>query len=274
MPNYHIPGNLRLTLQKRVANLAQRTLDYALADFPMTTAQVQYAILPAAQVDDLRRLDAEGIRTIEHHRQVRLAFLREQTLGLRRGVVIALELPEWIVVGRGTQWSISTTRFQMDENHYLMPELWIDSIDDAQRKSITLWLERVVRQTRMVEITNWCASGILNDHGISKTASHLHAVWPMLTTIVDDNMIREEIYTSQHGYYRDWQKRFRNPTRSLKAYRPDASVVEKYGRLIEKVADTVINAGQILEPYRHPNSTILAKVEHWERLPADLVLDS
>ena len=253
MPNWKIPHHLRDVIKAHALALAQRPLDLALREFPLTVAQLQYhcSALTAEQVDTLRRLDSEGVRTIEHHRQLRLAFIRETIPALRRGVVVMLQLPEWIVVGKGTQWGIATTEFKPDENHYIVPQL--TQLDTDSRRELVTWINRALRQVRLYEITNYMVEqALLNEH--TPTTSHMHALWPTLTTMMNNNT--------------HWQERFRNPTRSLKAYKPDADVKNKFEPLI-RAADTMIAAGLMLPDSRPDRSRVQAQIEHWERIPGD-----
>lgn len=264
MPNYNIPNSLRQHILNNAMRLANRPLNLALSDFPLTTAELQYhcSALNAEQVDTLRRLDAEGVRTIEHHTQLRLAFIRENLPEIRRGVVLNLQLPEWIVVGKGTQWGISTTKFDPDENHYIVPN--VSTLDPTSRIDLVSWIHRALRQVRLYEITSYMVGKALEEE-LSPTTSHLHALWPMLTTLVDADQVTR--YRHKEQAVR-WQDRFRNPTRRITPYKPDEAVVNKFSKLI-LAADTMLSAGMIL-PDTHPQrGQVRAMIEHWERLSGD-----
>lgn len=270
MPNYHLSGSIRDHLRGRANQLAMRTLSYALADFPMTVEQIQNAVLPADQLATMRDLSAKGIRTIARHSQVRLAFLREKVPGLRRGVVISLVLPEQIFVDRATQYGMRTTNFDPNEDHYLVPDL--SGLSDAERRDLIQWITRVIQQKRMVEITVHASAKIMNSEKLVKTSSHLLALWPMLTTLTESMGQR---YDHKRGTWANdtmWRDRFRNPTRSLKAYQPTPETIERWGKLI-KVADIVLTAGTVLDEYKHPEREIRATCDAWEHLQGDLNLD-
>ena len=67
MPNYKITYNVQKEIIRRAEEYAQRTVNYAQANFPITTATLQTLVLPDDQVSDLRRLANAGIK---HHREV------------------------------------------------------------------------------------------------------------------------------------------------------------------------------------------------------------
>jgi hypothetical protein len=251
MPNYKIPSHIRGEIKLAASQLIDRSLAYAQADFPLTTAQVQSIVLPEDQVSDLRRLRDEGIQTIETHREIRLAFLQDRLPGLRRGAVITLWLPESIFVGRATRYSISTTKFQMDENHYLVPDL--TGLDKSDLVALASWVNQVVRAKRLAEITRFTVNNVVENH--VPTTSHMHALWPALATLVKDV---------------NWRTKFRNPTRSLRAYAPTTAVLDKYAKLIQ-ASDVVISSGEMLGSYYHPDKTIRASIEHWEALQNDVI---
>lgn len=263
MPNYSIPAQLREHLRMRALSLANKPLTLALRGFPLTTAEVQYhcAALTEDQVNTLRRLVDEGVRTIERHVNLRLAFIRDAMPELRRGVVVDIRLPEYIHVGRGTQWSIPTTKFNMSENHYIVPDL--ANLQTSSRKDLGAWIDRALRQVRLYEITEYCVTQLLLEK-YSPTTSHLHVLWPTLTTLVDIN-----VHPHSLAKHKLWQDRFRNPTRSLRQYHPDIDVKNKFSKLI-MAADTMITAGMMLpDPVSPPRGVIHASIEHWERLRGD-----
>ena len=264
MPNYVISRKISEHIKERAVSFANRALHLALQDFPLTTAQIQYGgvMLTEEQVDTLRRLDSEGVRTIEHHRQVRLALLHEKDFPeLRRSVVLMLQLPEWIVVGRGTQWGISTTKFDASENHYLVPAF--GNLDGHERKQLITWVNSALRQTRLYEIVRNCVAEVLEKY--APTSAHLHALWPTLTTLVDPGITN---CSRDRKVLGDWAQRFRNPTRTLKRYQPEPRVLTTYTGLIQ-AADVAILAGMMLPPPTTNPTQIIATIEHWERLSGD-----
>ena len=273
MPNYKISLAVREHISKNAMHLAMRPLMNALTNFPLTTAEVQYhcVALNDEQVGTLQRLKTEGVETIERHRQIRLALVRDTIPELRRGVVLAVHLPEPIFVGRATQYGIPATKFRPDENHYIVPDL--ANLDATSRRALVVWVERALRQVRLFEITDYCVKKVLEDH--APTASHLHAIWPTLTTLV--NLANAGPHVSHRRRFgrttpdvsTSWQEKFRNPTRSLKQYQPDSDVRNKFAKLIT-ASDTMIVAGQFLRDMPYRRDVINVNIEHWERLEGDL----
>jgi hypothetical protein len=264
MPNYSIPTMLREHIKTQALKLANRSHALAMSNFPLNVQDLQYncAALTADQVNTLRQLDSDGVRTIEHHKQLRLAFIRENLPELRRGVVLHLQLPEWIVVGRGTQWGIGTTKFQIDENHYIVPDM--NQLAPSLRAALVTWINQALRQHRLFEITSYMLDQAL-DHKYTPTTSHLHAFWPALTTLVDPTTAFGRNNKDQVAR---WQERFRNPTRSLRAYRPNADVYNKFAKFI-LAADTVLAAGMVLPDVHKQKTDIAVSIEHWERIAGD-----
>jgi len=272
MPNFHIPEMIREHLQKRAAQLADRPLQLALGSFPLGAKAIQSMVLRQDQVDTMQKLHDEGIKTIERHRELRLAILRGEHLpGLRRSAVVYLVLPEGIFVGRGTSYSIPTTKFEITENHYLIPTY--ENLDDNEKQSLTRWVEKCVRQVRLTEIVGHCVMKLLRDNGgeLTPTTSHLQAIWPELAGLIDPE--DPNIFNSERDKYRKWVERMRNPVRrNYAAYLPHPDVKIKFAKLLE-AANVQLAAGLMLKDYVYKKGQIRAYVEHWEHLEADLRLE-
>jgi hypothetical protein len=264
VPNYAIPSFIREHLKTRALNLSATPLSYALADFPLTTAQVQYLVTPADQVSRMRQLISEGIQTIERHAQIRVAFLRDRLPGLKRSIVLSMQLPERIVVGKSTQWHVPLTKFDVSEGHYLVPDN--TTLDKDDRESLVRWLERALRQQRLYEITEACVKDLLMNAQMSPTSSHLRALWPTLCKLVE---VPTGGYRTDIDRTKLWQERFRNPTRSLRSYQPSPEVKDRYAKLLV-AADMAISAGLVMDAYQQPAGVIHCDIEHWERLPGDI----
>lgn len=267
MPNWPISGAVRSYIIQRAIHLSNRALDYARADFPLTTSEIQYAIMPEERVDTLRRLINEGVRTIEKHRQVRVAFLRDVLPELRRGAIVALTLPNWVVVDRSTHFGIATTKFSMSEQHYLVPRLdrteGKSCLTPESRAELVAWLNRVIRQKRLHEIVIHTVGHIM--HEDAPSCAHLHQLWPMLTTLINND---SSLQGRDRHLYNTWADRFRAPARALKSYRPKPDVINKYAKLIH-AADTAITAGLVLAPYSHDAKKVIAELENWEPVDGD-----
>jgi hypothetical protein len=272
MPNWPLATRIRNHVQAVGLRYAMRPMDLARADFPLSVGEIQDHLtgLTQDQIAMLRRLDAEGVKTIEHHRELRLAFLREKFPELRRALVLHLRVPQSVFVGRGTQWNISTTKFDINENHYLVPDPDLTGMSPELRARLIPWLEGFLRQRRLFEITeNVLGELIVNDEKIIPTAAHLHAFWPLATTLVDPS---RENYPSDREYLAKWVARFQAPTRSLKPYKPDPDVKNKWAKLI-LAAESQIVAGRMLPSAVSAfnlREDIVPAIEHWERLQGDV----
>ncbi len=271
MPNWPISMAAKAYLRRRSMELSKRALDYANGDFPLTVGQIQFAVMPEERVKTMRRLVSEGVKTIERHRVLRLAFLREKFPELRRGAVIHVELPEWIVVDRSTSYGMHTTKFDMDDTHYLVPDFSLNGptreLDQDQRAELITWINRCIRQKRLHEIMNWTTSHVLDKH--APTVAHLHQVWPMMCTLInsDPNTTSAKYYKDRE-FFEMWRDRFRAPKRQLTSYKPKPGVLDEFGRLI-KACNTVLTAGIVLAPYEADDKQISAELQQWEPIDGD-----
>lgn len=266
MPNFPISGMLRDHLLARVGTLTSRPVSLALGGFPLTEDQVQHAVLAEPHLSMMRQLHAEGIKTVETHRELRLALLRDSNLpGINRSAVVYLNVPGGVFVGRATMYSIPVTEFSVNENHYLIPSF--DNLDDNQREGLTIWVERCVRQLRVQQVAHYVAKQVLTH--FAPTTSHLLAIWPELATLVDPS---SAYYRADKEKYEKWVERFRNPARrNFSAYKPDPQVRETFAKMIE-LANTQLAAGLLLKDYVWKKGQIRASIEHWEQLDRDLRL--
>lgn len=270
MPNWPISMAAKNYLRRRSMELASRTLAYANGDFPLTVDQIQYAVMPAERVKTMRRLISDGVKTIERHRVLRLAFLREKFPELRRGAVIHVELPEWIVVDRGTSYGMHTTKFDASDHHYLVPDFSLNptwDLNAEQRAELIDWINRCIRQKRLHEIMNWTTSHVLDKH--APTVAHLHQLWPMLCTLINsDPSTTSAKYYKDREFFEMWRDRFRAPKRALMSYKPKPGVLDEFAKLI-KACDTMLASGIVLAPYEADDKQISAELQQWEPIDGD-----
>jgi hypothetical protein len=270
MPNWPISQAARSYLRQRSMQLSKRALDYANDGMPLTVTQIQYAVMPEERVKTMRALITSGVRTIERHRVIRLAFLRDKFPELRRGAVIHVELPEWIVVDRSTSYGMHTTKFEMDDHHYLVPDFSLNGpthdLDPDQRKELIDWINRCIRQKRLHEIMNYATSHVLDKH--APTVAHLHQLWPMLCTLINSDQDTNRKFYKDREFYEMWRDRFRAPKRALTSYKPKLDTLDRFAKLI-KACDTVLAAGIVLAPYEEDDKLIKAELQQWEPLPDD-----
>lgn len=264
MPNFPIPSALRDHIRNRAAVHADKARDLALTGFPLTVQQIQDAVLDPETQSELRELvERKGIKTITKYNGIRLAFLRDNIPGLRRGIVLKLTLPKHIFVPRATLYGISTTDFNMDESHYLVPDL--SGLESDVHETLMTWLSRALREERLYEIVQHITRKIL-DEDISPTMAHLRAFWPLLTTLVDPAVCN---FPSDREKFAKWRDKLRNPPARMNKYQPSKLMLERWGPLM-KAAEVQITTGMMLKGSTPRREDIVSEIEHWERITNDL----
>jgi hypothetical protein len=281
LPNWPISDRARTYLRVRAIELSTRALHYAEADFPLTSTQIQYAVMPRDKVDTLRNYISQGTETIEKHTVLRLAFLRQCMPELHRGAVVNLTLPnrDWIVVDRATQYGMGVTKFSMDESSYLVPDWGLlnragedgshpdAQLSDEQRQDLVTWINRAIKQKRLHDMLKYTIANILDIDGHARTVGHLQAIWPMLCTLINnDPAATNPSWTNDRIFYDTWRDRFRAPRRNMGSYKPDPEVLKKFATFI-RASDSVLAAGSILAPYTPDRKQIQASLVQWEKLP-------
>jgi hypothetical protein len=264
MPNWNLSEGVKSTIRHNVAQACERTMDYRCADFPLTVDQVQRIVLDPELRLKMEELVASGIKTIEMHNQIRIAFLKEKLPGMQRSAVFMFQLPRRIFVGQATQFHISTTKFRLDEGHYLIPDL--DTLSQETRTQLIKWIARCVRQRRLADVTRFAVNEVLDQH--AKTVAHLLALWPSLATMSTGNR------HWRNGRWDDdttWRDRFRDNVKYPNHYKASYEVRQKYAEMI-RAADVVLVEGEILQPLKHKPDDIIPQLEHFERLVTDVKL--
>jgi hypothetical protein len=272
MPNWQIGVDCKSFIRHRAKELAYRPLSYALTDFPLTVAQLQYSTMDADRVYTLRRYMAgadatEKLHTLELAHTIQVGFLRDTIPELRRGLVVKLQLPEGILANRDTKYGY-TDKFALSAQGYLIPRFEGEQVLDPETRSALIkWVNRSIRHQRLLEITIQAASQILDNH--APTVAHLHMVWPALTTMFNN---LDGVDTSRNPtFYTQWRDRFRAHHKPLRTYRPDTAVYDKYQARI-RAADTAIAAGMVLPELKQDGTKeIIASVVNWEKIAGDVV---
>ena len=270
MPNWPLSMKVQTYLINHAVMLSNRKLQYAQSDFPLTTAQIQFSIMEEEKVHTLRRYIDEGTKTIEKHRQLRIALLRDKIPGLPRGTVLQVTLPDWVVVERSTHYGISSTKFQADESHYLVPDFSEERLTVSERQALVNWVKRAVRQHRMHKLITATVNQVVTKHAL--TIAHMQQLWPMLCTFMNsDPEALNARYQGDRVFYAMWRDRFRAPVRPMQRYNPTPEVVAKFGKIIHH-ADIVLAAGMMLAPYTPDRKVVTAEVEHYETLDGDITI--
>lgn len=257
---------MRDHLHHRALTLAHRPVALARLNIPLDVDLVQQGglNLTGDQLATLQQLWAEGVRTIERHSELRLAFLRERFPELRRGVVLRLELNKVVFTGRATAFGMSVPKFDVNDTHYIVPEF--GNLDQDQRAALIIWLERLVRQERMHEVVKFCARDIIMNPKRTPTVAHMLAIWPTVGSLIDPSAER---HPHQRKQLEEWRERFRNPPlRNKQLYVPDGDFMATWSGRI-KVADTQIAQGMVLSEIKD-EGPIKARVEQWQRIDGDI----
>jgi hypothetical protein len=262
MPNWPLSSEVRKHLRERATQQAQRAVDLARSECPLTLEQIQYgaSALTPDQIAQLKDLRNQGVKTISVHNEIRVAFLREIWPELRRGMVLRINLPEQIFVGHGTRYGVPGDKFTIDSDSYIVARF--ENLSAEERGTLTTWLDNLLRQQRIHEIVQGCVDYILGDYntvGAAPTAAHLKAIWPMATTLIDPK-----------GSCSHWVERFRNlPWRGVYKYAPSYKHTN-YIKLLP-VCDVQINTGLLLKKVAGDNEhDIYTTLEHWEHLSGDI----
>jgi hypothetical protein len=244
MPNWRIASSTQEEIVRNCAALTYRTVRYAEADFPLTTAQVQFAIMAEEHVVTMMRLSSEGV-SLPRSNQVEVQIRCEDLPGLRRGIALKLDLPERVYEAQSSYWEGG--KWDSSRHHRLN----LDRLDDNQRAELATWCNRVSRAVRLKELVDVTVVAVLQ---YAPTAYHLQAAWPGLRAFIRDASVRD---------------RLRCEPRSIKAYKPHAHInTPEFVKRI-KASETILMQGQILDPYNHPERTIEVADMQWERLESD-----
>jgi hypothetical protein len=243
-------------------------VSYAEADFPLTIPEIQSIVLQPDQIARMEQLRSEGILTIERHEHIRIAFLREATPGIRRGLVADIRLPTGIFVGRATQYGMGATKFSMDETHYLVPI--VSQLDPSRRDVLAAWINKVVQARRMHQAVVYTLAQVVNERYMA-TTGQMHATWrgliPFLNELNTGRKTRRDP-TGKTITLANWRDKLSAPPRSLKNYQPRPGFWDTFGTLI-KGADMILLQGDMLPEFVPKRGSIRACGEIWETLPGD-----
>lgn len=267
MPNWPLSAYIRNYLRNQIREVAHRPVELARLNMPLTVDQIQEGGLGLTheQLDTLKTLWSQNVRTIDRTSEIRLAFLQEQFPELRRGIVVKLVLPKVVFTGRATMYGMGVPRFSMSDSHYIVPKF--DNLSSEERASLIKWLERLLRQERIFEVVGHCVHEIVENDKRAPSIAHLQAIWPAAGSVIDASTAR---YRHEQQTIREWKERFRNPPlRNLQLYTPDTAFMTKWTKLI-KLADVQLAQGMMLESPKLERGGIGVEVEAWQRIEGDI----
>lgn len=274
MPNRELTQRMKDFLERRVLYVADQTLKYATMDFPLSLVQIQQAIMSDALMENAKALKRAQITTLMEQTCIHVRFGRDILPELRRGAVMRFQLPVPVVAKQDTSLFYcgpsDPSVFSHRGKNILLPDFAEHPLSTETREDLVNWLNRVIRQQRLRDVTVATANSVIRDN--AKSCAHLRAVWPTLCTLADD--VKGTSFRTHYAQDRDFVERLRDDLRAvhrnLEMYKPLPSVVGTYGRRIS-VADTVLVAGLLLAPLDEDTTRPIATLAAWEKIEGDTV---
>jgi hypothetical protein len=262
-------------LERRALYVADQTLNYATMDFPLGMVQIQQALMSDDLMEHAKALKRAQITTFMEQTCIHVRFGRDILPELRRGAVIRLQLPVPVVAKRDTSLFYMSPHdpspfSNRTPRNVLLPDFAEHPLGTETRADLVKWLNRVIRQQRLRDLTVGTANLLLRVH--AKSCAHLRAVWPTLCSLADD--VKGTNYRTHYKQDQEFVERLRDDLRAvhrnLDMYKPPPSVVETYGKKIS-VADTVLVAGLLLAPLDEDTTRPVATLAAWEKIEGDTV---
>lgn len=248
MPNFKLGTSVRAEINKQMQALTSNRVAHACANFPLTTAEIQAAVMKPHHLKTLRELTAEGMHVTSQDSRPSIYLTPEYLPGLAREVGICLWLPEDIYVPRRTPgyhnqstWNTATPTFL---------RLDAGELDDDQRAALATWGNRAIRDCRLKKLADHTVAAILER---CETVAHVMAWAPVIGTLVTDQF---------------WLKRFRNPPQKLKHYMPHETLRARFAKLLE-ASEVVITGGQLLPEFKYDAKIVRAFIASYKPLESD-----
>lgn len=256
MPNYVLPEDLKDFFVSHIRNMSGRPAHYALSRWPFTLAQIQdhFVELDQDVLETLRGLRSRGV-PVSRFTSIEVGFTRDILPELRRGVVLRLELPTAIYIGR--QPSGNTTPLIIACDGFLHPR--VDELEAEERVTLVKYLTNVVRQHRLEHLTDRCAAAVIPH---LKTSGDLLHVWPGLVSLVDK--------WDRQGRGETWRARFRNPPSGRWSPSMDTLDLKAKWQAVINAADTVLLGAAMMPRPKHDGDTIRPTVVRTEVIEGDM----
>lgn len=263
MPNAAIPTNIRNMISQYANRLAERVLSYSMMNFPIPASELEARINNPETLDMIRALDARGVEQATAE-DINLCLHHSMIPGLKRGIIIRMSnLPQPIFVPRrgvyGHVYNFNWADLSDKHNAHAAFVPNLDGLDEEQLKALATWANNAIYNQRLCNLVREVVDdALMVTH--SHTVGHLHAWWPILTTMVDAGE-------------KTWVERMRNPPRrNLNIYAPkDPAEHAKYAKRRE-LAEQMFAKANLLPPYKHPTGTPKAMIIKIEKLAGDTFL--
>lgn len=255
MPNYKLSSAVKEEIVDHAVRLTERRVTYAMSDFPLTVATLQYRLMRDDQLKLLHELEGTGYQLMAKTNNFMVGIVRGDLTPVMRSAAVELWLPECVHVPRNTWANFYATTLEPNDVrdtskvHHLM----LHSVNDANEiQALVKWTNAAVREKRLQEITLYAVKKVLE---MCNSTAHLLSAWPMLATLVEDTA---------------WRSRLRHPPKGLHKWAPPSREFMPLVKAI-KAAEVVLTSAQMTEDYKYEPGVTRAHVKAWERLPNDQV---
>lgn len=251
MPNFKLSGAIRSEIRGRIVKKLNNAIAINASGFPLTTRIIQNAVMRDEDLKLLWRLENNGLHGLPRDRDITVWLSSSYMPDLARDCIIFLTLPEKIFIPKRTGWAgnIHTNGSTWDvcwENVAI--RLDTGRLDDADRKALATWANRVVRARRSTALVMAVHDFIMRG---CDTTGELLADWPLL---------------AQCATSTTWRDKFRNPPRNLMPYK--SAMTDKHMRWLDGASQVLLGADMLPE-WEHTPGTILARIKGWKPLPGD-----
>lgn len=253
MPNYKLPSFIKEAIYKHAQKLSARLVEHAQGDFPLTTAQVQFALMPQEPYSMLVKLRDAGIDSLPSTRSSHILLDHTKLPGLLRSAIIHITFPENVFVPKQRYWYDNVPgRWPNDPARQALIPDW-SGLDSEDIAKLVKWANELVRTHRHRELADFTVAANLRTDGTGGLTStgQVLANWPMLATLVED---------------KDWLTRFRCPPQNLKRYKLE--LLPESEKLMQ-ATDILLTKAQLLSEYQHPPFTIATMIQVWQPQPGD-----
>lgn len=254
MPNWKLSGSVKDEIQNQANALAARRVQHMMADFPMSVAEVQRAIMPDSHLEALRSLEDGGILSLPKAQGLPIVFFRDDFLALTRGAGVLVTLPSEVFIPRTVYHNWHAHYGKKLELKSTREALMFDRLDPEQKSRLATWVNRSVKERRLEQIAALTVRRVLKN---CMTSGELLATWPLLGTLVTDAV---------------WRGRLRAPPRKLSNYAPRTYVIEPLLRRMQ-ATEVILTGAEMMAEYVPTPGVVHADLAVWEHLPNDPKFD-
>lgn len=249
MPNFKLGSGIKDDIRVNAARLAQRRVDHMTAQFPLTMAQVQAAIMPPEALKQIRWLKSQNVVGIGATNRIFLRFAPDAMPGLDRYAVAQLYSPEGIYPAKHSSFYGSHHEY-VERDHRNDLTLHEGELDDESRDAVTAWALKSIKERRLQLLSNQTVNVMLDR---CTSSGDVLARWPFLATLVPEQ---------GDATLKVWRNRFRNGPRDLRRY---AWSPDNLLRRMMDATEVFLGSAMMLEDYKHTEGTIRAEMVAWSK---------